>query len=233
MSCEQLNEEQNKIWEYFQNDGVQSFSLSRPRMEYIVKLVAGKTKVLNIGIGGGFFEALALEKGIDVYVLDPIEKSVKAVCKELGLGEKARVGYSQSIPFNDDMFDAVVMSEVLEHLKDSDLNKTIEEVVRVLKKHGSFIATVPYEENLLSNQAVCPHCGTMFHRWGHKQSFSITTLRSLLGEKGLKVEKIEPRCFPDWSRKGVGNKIKSCIRNILGRFGAGIAQPSILVVAKK
>src|SRR6185312_3250597 len=98
----------------------------------------------------------------------------------LGLAEKARHGYSQDIPFNDGMFDVVIMSEVLEHLTDTVIASTLTEVHRVLKPGGRFIGTVPADEKLSSEQVICPDCGKIFHRWGHVQEFSTDRLRSLL-----------------------------------------------------
>jgi ubiquinone/menaquinone biosynthesis C-methylase UbiE len=131
------------------------------------------------------------------------------------------------------VFDFVVMSEVIEHLNEVELDSSIREAVRVLKRKGFLIVTVPFEENFPTNDVICPHCGKKFHRWGHQQSFSMSRLRRLLEDKGHAVERVETRCFPDWSRKGMANAMKSCIRYIFGRFRVVIAQPSIFLEAVK
>jgi len=224
-------EDQALIWDHFQNEGVGSFSQSIPRLRYLVGQISPETKLLNIGIGGAILEKLAFEKGIDIHSLDPNERAIDKLRTEFDLGEKAKVGTSQEIPFGDNTFDAVVMSEVLEHLGEVDFDSTIGEVARVLKHNGSFIVTVPFNEDLKSGIIVCPHCAEQFHRWGHQQSFGISNLRLLLEDKGFSIRRIETRCFPDWSRKGVVNRAKSLARYVLGRFGAGIAQPNIFLAA--
>lgn len=224
--------EQDRVWDYFQNEGMDVFLQSKPRLSYIIREVVPGLKLLNIGVGGAVLEALALEKGIDVYSLDPSERTIENLRDHFDMGEKAQVGYSENIPFDDDMFDVVIMSEVLEHLNESEFNLSVKEVARVLKKKGVFTVTVPFEEDLSDNNTVCPHCGEKFHRWGHKQSFSISGLRKCLESNGFDVERIESRCFPDWSRKGMKNKIKLGLRYILGRFGSRIAQPNIYARAR-
>lgn len=177
--------DQTKIWNYFQNDdeaGEAAFN-ARPRYEFLARQIATGAQVLNIGAGRGGLEAILVTKGVQVSTLDPSEATIDRLRKELAMGERAKVGYSQSMPFADHQFDVVVMSEVLEHLSDEVLGATFREVHRVLKNGGRFIGTVPAEENLLEHRVVCPHCGTQFHRWGHVQSFSEDRLRALLSER--------------------------------------------------
>jgi ubiquinone/menaquinone biosynthesis C-methylase UbiE len=226
-------EGQERIWDHFQNEGEESFSASRSRLKYIVGQINSGRKMLNIGVGGGILEELAIGKSIDTHSLDPSERAIERLREKCDIGDKAKVGYSEKIPFEDDRFDVVVMSEVLEHLNEEKFDLSVEEVSRVLKKNGTFIATVPFEEDLVSNYAVCPNCGENFHRWGHQQSFSIQKLKQMLEDRSFLMTTIEARCFPDWSRKGGVNLLKCCLRYLLGRFGVGIAQPNIFLKAVK
>lgn len=174
--------DQTKIWEHFQNDeeaGHVAFN-AHARYEFLTRHIKAGTKVLNIGVGRGDFESLLIAKGANVSCLDPSERSINRMRERLGLGERAKVGFSQYMPFPDAIFDAVIMSEVLEHLDDEALRRTLMEVRRVLKSDGLFLGTVPAEENLLESRVVCPHCGKIFHRWGHVRSFSCSTLQCLL-----------------------------------------------------
>jgi len=172
---------QDRIWDYFQNnvEGDAAFNAD-VRYQYLANAVLLGESVLNIGVGKGGLEKILMRKGVDVSCLDPSEESIQRLKTNLSLGEKARLGYSQAIPFEDKKFDVVVMSEVLEHLEDVVLDQTMHEVSRVLKVGGRFIGTVPADENLQENVAVCPDCGKVFHRWGHVQSFSRERLQEKL-----------------------------------------------------
>ena len=174
--------DQEKIWEYFQNEddvGDAVFN-ARPRYEYVADRIDPGMRVLNIGVGRGGLETILIAKGVEVHSLDPGERSIQRLRDNLGMGDYAQVGFSQRIPFGDCYFDVVIMCEVLEHLADDVLQATIQEVRRVLKTGGRFVGTVPADENLLENRVMCPHCGMLFHRWGHLQSLSETRLRLLL-----------------------------------------------------
>ena len=123
-------------------------------------------RVLNIGVGRGGLESYLVKKGAVVSSLDPSEKAIDRLRKQYALGDRAKVGFSQAIPFPDGQFDVVVMGEVLEHLADDALNATLGEVRRVLKQGGRFIGTVPAEENLLDYRVMRPHCGEPFSSLG-------------------------------------------------------------------
>ncbi len=176
--------DQTEIWRYFQNDaeiGNTAFN-ARPRYEFIARRIAPGLHVLNIGVGRGGLEAILAKKGVVVNALDPDAQAINRIAQEYGLKDRAKVGFSQAIPFADGQFDVVTMLEVLEHLTDEVLNATLGEVKRVLKAGGCFIGTTPADENLMANRVVCPHCGQLFHRWGHLQSFSDERLGTLLSE---------------------------------------------------
>jgi ubiquinone/menaquinone biosynthesis C-methylase UbiE len=224
---------QEKIWEHFQNDAIESFSGSLPRMKFLCNQLKPNERVLNIGVGNGSLEYLALKKGVDIYCLDPSEKSIDNLFNKLGVSDKFRVGYSQNIPFPDDFFNAVIMSEVLEHLSEKDFNETLKEVKRVLKNSGKFLITVPFEEVLATNEVICPNCEEVFHRWGHQQSFTIKRLKQLLQDNNFIISKASVRCFPDWSRKSLTGVVKSFVRHIMGRLGVGLSNPNIFLIAKK
>ncbi|MCY7389440.1 MAG: class I SAM-dependent methyltransferase, partial [Burkholderiales bacterium] len=209
------------------------FANALPRYEFIARQIASGMHVLNIGVGRGGLESILLKKGALVSSLDPSESAIARLRKLYDIGERAQVGFSQSMPFPDCKFDAVVMSEVLEHLTEEVLSSTLVEVRRVLKPQGYFLGTVPANENLLDNRAVCPDCGKSFHRWGHLQSFSVERLRDLMSANGFLVRRCETRAFPDWRRKGLKNFSKCLIRYVLGRAGSGIASPNIYFEASR
>ncbi len=225
---------QEKIWEYFQSDPERARELfSRARPMYLSKFLKSGLIVLNIGVGAGVLEEICLSKKVDIYALDPSESTIANLRNRLGLHEKARAGYAQNIPFQDKFFDMVVMSEVLEHLDDQTLRRSLKEVRRVLRDDGRFFISVPFNEQLIGGLVICPNCGSDFHRFGHVRSFDKKEIEATLLGGGFLIDEMWVDTFVDWSRKGSLNFIKSMVRRLLGRIGSAIADPHILVIARK
>ncbi len=227
--------DQTKIWDHFQNtdETGDAFINALPRYKFLANQIQSGMAVLNIGVGRGGLEAILVKKKVVVYCLDPNPESIDRLRRQHDLGLRAQVGFSQSMPFRDGELDAVIMSEVLEHLTNDVMHTTLAEVRRVLKPNGLFIGTVPANERLMDNKVVCPHCGEPFHRWGHMQSFSPLRIREVLTARGFTVERVETRAFPSWRRGGLKNLCKSLIRYALGRAGAQIANPSLYFKAAR
>lgn len=225
---------QNRLWSHFQNICPETFRDARPRLNYIIreislKKISGVPSVLNIGAGNGYFEERARQSGWDIYSLDPDEMTVKRLLEK---GIKASRGHIEQIPFCDGSFDFVVASEVLEHLSDNQFRSGVEEIVRVMRNVSWFLGTVPYCENLSLNQVMCPRCGEIFHRWGHKGSFDVRTIRNELSQFFSDVM-AKRRTFVGFRGRGIAGTVKSFVRLILGNCGAEIASPNIFFVARK
>ncbi len=217
---EPATSDQNRIWDYFQNEGVDVFARSQGRLEFLVRRLRPGMRALNVGVGNGALERMAAKKGVDLYSLDPNDRAIESLRKQLGLGEKAQVGYCQAMPFPDEYFDVVVMSEVLEHLDEDVFFATLAEVKRVLRPGGRFIGTVPAREKLEDAIVVCPHCGTKFHRWGHKKSFSADVLAAELKHYFV-VLSCHEKFFIDWESVGWWRKLQGLVKKFLSWRGIG------------
>jgi len=228
-----FQDKQDQIWHHYQTCGTDKFTLEvNGRLRSILKQIDSRLKVLNIGVGAGQFEELALENH-DIYSLDPSETSINNLIGRLGLEpEKAKVGYSNKIPFDDSTFDAVVMSEVLEHLTDETILETLNEVERVLVVGGLFVGTVPANENLEENMVFCPDCQKTFHIWGHCQSFNEARLRVFL-EKKFQVLKILDKPLVNFRDRDLKGKLKGFMRVALYQMNLFKTYGSLLFVAKK
>lgn len=209
---------QDSIWDFYQNEMPEVFSGSRARLLFLAKKVKPKGRVLNIGVGDGTFEERAIKLGFDVYSLDPSERSVASIRQRFSMSERARVGYSQDIPFTDQHFDSVVISEVIEHLSDEVIEKTLSEISRVLSLGGRIIGTVPARENLSEQLIICPDCGKRFHRWGHVQTFDSRRLMAIL-TKHFEVKEMFERPFITWSALNWKGKAIAVIKMCLWKLG--------------
>lgn len=224
--------QQERIWAYYQNQAIESFAGSRTRLSYLIRQVEKRRlrNVLNVGIGAGIFEQMALERDLQVSSLDPDPNAVDRLRKRLEVD--ARVGFIQQMPFEDALFDAAVVSEVLEHLDRDTMLRALQEINRVLLLGGYIVGTVPYQEDLAADTVVCPHCGQTFHRWGHLQSFSVRTMQEMLA-LFYEVEQVFPRVFPAFSTLNWKGKLLELPRLFLGGLGIHGQGSRLVFIARK
>jgi 2-polyprenyl-6-hydroxyphenyl methylase / 3-demethylubiquinone-9 3-methyltransferase len=102
-------------------------------------------QVLDLGCGQGFYLPLYARLGLTATGVepDPVPRA-EALRKAQALGFAVVDAPAEHLPFADASFDAVVMSEVLEHLAEPALALT--EAARVLKPGGLLLVTVPHSD---------------------------------------------------------------------------------------
>lgn len=100
-----------------------------------------KIKPTKINLGCG----IKLQPGfinVDLYDLKAL-KEAKGVLKNAKVRGKYVKADVRNLPFKDNYADYIIASEILEHMPLKDLNNTLREWIRVLKKGGKMIITVP------------------------------------------------------------------------------------------
>jgi len=226
---------QDKIWNYFQKEANnQVFSQSNSRLNYLFQKTLklfnnSKLTVLNIGSGDGWLEKKSHQQGWETYALDPTSEAIKILeCS----GIKGKVGYIEQIPYADSFFDVVFCSEVIEHLSDEQIKLGLLEVERVLKKGGVLIGTVPYNENLLDNQVVCPKCGEVFHRWGHQQSFDSISFTKIFPPT-LSIQTMSVHYFVDLSFTNWKSLVLSLAKKGISAIGMHGNTENLFFIVKK
>ena len=225
---------QQRIWDYYQSDSLDTFTSAGPRLAYLVQLAARTSprqtlRVLNVGIGDATLEQIALGRGWDVHALDPTREAVDR-CAALGVN--ARVGRVEALPYSSDFFDVVFCSEVFEHLTPEELANALPEISRVLARHGQLIGTVPHAERLVDQQVVCPRCGEIFHRWGHHQAFTPKSLTEILSTR-FDVQRAEVDRFIDWRVLNWRGKTVGAMQKMLSAVGIHGVNASLVFVARR
>jgi SAM-dependent methyltransferase len=225
---------QDYIWSYYQNEDPSIFDAAHVRLEFIVRLAArltpgGRPELLNIGVGVGHLERTARARDWPVTSLDP---SAESIANLEPLGVVGKVGRIEALPFADEQFDVVVVSEVLEHLTNEDRAAGLAEIRRVLKPNGHLLGTVPYRELLAENRAVCPQCHHHFHRWGHTTSFDLERVRHELSPHFIPVA-CRRTAFVQYRGRSLGGKLKSLLRLLMAKCGARVAVPNIYFAGRK
>jgi len=132
-----LGTEYNMVPEKYRSTFVNiggSFEANYIIWKLLVKNGIQKGKVLIVGVFGGRDYYGLLLKGYDVYGFD-LAGSPEFPKLEVGNVE-------DELPYSDEEFDAIVMGETLEHLRDDV--KALRNIERILKKDGSLIVTVPF-----------------------------------------------------------------------------------------
>src|SRR4051812_40767700 len=227
---------QDKIWHHVQNDTPEAFAGAAGRLSFLLSRIrksrhAG-SKLLNVGIGDGQFERMALASEFEVYALDPDEDSIRRLNDSLRLNGRAKAGRLEQIPFESGLFDAVVVSEVLEHLSPEQAHTALAEIERVLAPNGRIFGTVPARENLRDLLIICPHCGEQFHRWGHQQSFERDSLSRLLTSRFDLIE-LKEKYLDSWAHLNLKGKVLSAARRTLTAIGVQGSGASFYFSARK
>jgi ubiquinone/menaquinone biosynthesis C-methylase UbiE len=122
-------------------------------------------KVLDVGSGSGWFSQSMQSKKVDVISVDLSFGNLKKVIENYN-GEGCVAG-ATGLPLADRSVDAVIASEVIEHVNDPA--KAVAEFLRVIKPGGRVIITTPYKEEI--KQHLCIHCNNLTPANAHLHSF--------------------------------------------------------------
>ena len=146
--------------------------------------------VLDLGCGEGrHVMAAACHLDVNVFGVDLNEEDLllarikqKEVIIKEGSVAKFLAGDALSLPFENDSFDIVICSEVLEHIR--DYQSVLKEIERVLRGGGFFCASVPRRWP----EKICWALSREYHEvpGGHIHIFSAGQLRREIESLGMK-----------------------------------------------
>lgn len=173
----------------------------RRRAKWIVKNLNPKNgeRILDLGCGDGFYLYLLshLNLKLILYGADYDKNAINSAKKNLDPDKVKLIqaNLMNGLPFSNDFFDGIVMSEVMEHLPD-DI-KCMKEVRRVLKKNGRLVLSVPHINypffwdpiNWLLQRTLKIHIKNGFWAgiWNqHLRLYSLEKLRAVLEKSGYK-----------------------------------------------
>jgi ubiquinone/menaquinone biosynthesis C-methylase UbiE len=104
-------------------------------------------RVLDLGCGTGRHSLFLARKGFEVYATDMSPTAVKIAGEKAAALELKNIHFQQhdmrDIPFADNYFDAVICTWTLHHGMLAQIQRTIDEVFRVLKPGGIFVTDMP------------------------------------------------------------------------------------------
>ncbi len=105
-----------------------------------------KLKLLDVGCGDGvalYLLQQALPE-LELYGVDPSEEALEVARKKIR-GVKVEKSTSDSLPFEDDFFDIVISSDVIEHVDNPEL--MLSEMKRVAKAGATLIIGTPIKHS--------------------------------------------------------------------------------------
>lgn len=190
-------------------DHVGDIALRRRAKEMILALnpTVGE-RILDVGCGDAFYLHLLSNLGIKLTLygsdIDPVAlKSAKINLKGKKIIFK-KADLMKKLPFKDNFFNKVVMSEVAEHLP-NDV-KGMKEIYRVLKKGGVLCLTVPNANypflwdpvNKVMETTTGNHVKDGFWAglwFNHIRLYTVSQMQQVLEKAKFKVEKIKSVTF--------------------------------------
>jgi ubiquinone/menaquinone biosynthesis C-methylase UbiE len=124
----------------------QKFARAKNEFELIRKFIEPGKQVLDIGCGRGSLVKLLRDAGYNAFGIDKNSLIKEAINKpgSRELRKRLFTGKAEKIPFEEGLFDYVIMFASFHHLTQDKTQKAFEECKRVLKHKGKMIIVEPY-----------------------------------------------------------------------------------------
>lgn len=91
------------------------------------------------------------------------------------------------LDYQDNFFNLIILTEVVEHLQDNEISELLDEAFRLLAPGGSLAITTPNREDLDASKTICPECGCIFHHWQHVRSWTPENLQNAIESHSFKT----------------------------------------------
>lgn len=151
--------------------------------DFFQKFIDKKDKILDLGCGfGEFINNIACDEKFAVDVdresLKFLDKNVKKYCRAC-----TNISF-----FSDNFFDAIFVSNLLEHLNSKkDVEKTLKDIFRILKKNGKLLILQPNIKYAYKEY---------WDYFDHNLAFSHLSMREILEKIGFNIKLIIPKFLP-------------------------------------
>ena len=137
---------------------------------------SNETSVLDIGISSGTNLKMLKELGCERIFGVDISTEAVSICNKHGFN--AVLGSVENLPFDDNSFDIILATDVLEHLDDEAV--ALEEISRVLKEDGIVLFTVPAFQVLWGHQDIVAH---------HKRRYTLKAFTKIILQHNFNISR--------------------------------------------
>ncbi|CAH0998770.1 Ubiquinone biosynthesis O-methyltransferase, mitochondrial [Neolewinella maritima] len=144
----------------------------------ILRHVPSSTRVvLDVGCGSAWVARELLPTKEAVISFDiALRNTTEALRRYPAPNHYAVTGDAFDLPFQDGSIDAVISSEVMEHVP--DVSAYLRSLVRVVKPGGTIVISTPYNETI--QYSLCIHCNQPTPLHAHLHSFNEALMEELL-----------------------------------------------------
>jgi SAM-dependent methyltransferase len=174
-------------WISSKNKQFKANYLKRNKLQYLLRSLRVRGKVLEVGCAGGHY-LKALDEGCVPFGIE-ISKQLAKMAEEAIAGRGGNVINSSSLDglahFKEGTFDCIIMSAYLEH--EIQPREVLKEAGRVLKPKGRLIIKVPNFNSV--NRVIRDRNWCGFRYPDHVNYFTPGSLKEVLKGAGLSIEK--------------------------------------------
>jgi len=178
------DEKSARFWNYIasnKHNYANSFSyqVGEAVIDFVESRIPLKGEILDFGCGQGFLLEKLIKKGISCQGADFSQNSIDMVQNKLKSDPNFKGSHliiSLPSELSEGQFDIIFSIETIEHLLDTDLDRTMKELYRLLRPNGLIVLTTPNDEDLEASKIICPECGCIFHRVQHVRTWTLETL---------------------------------------------------------
>jgi SAM-dependent methyltransferase len=194
--------------------------------------------VLDLGAGRGISSYAFAKSGCLVTALEPDPspivgaKAISEIVEKTQLPIQIVQEYAETLPFGDNTFDIIYARASLHHAR--DLKKLCQEVARVLKVGGIFIATREHGISKKEDLPVFLNSHPLHFLYGGENAYLLSEYVGAIQAAGMKLQRVigpfesvinyAPTTQQEWNN-AIASRFKKIIGDKLGNF---LAHKSII-----
>jgi ubiquinone/menaquinone biosynthesis C-methylase UbiE len=181
---------------------------------------------LDIGCGTGEFLNACKNAGYNTKGIEPSELAREQAIKNFNLSVSKNTNLDQ---FKENQFDSISMWHVLEHVP--SINKTIEELNRILSEKGKVIIAVPNHKSWDAK-----HYKEFWAGWDvpiHLWHFSKLSIEKLFNNHKFKLLEKKPMLFDSFYVSLLSEEFKTGKKNFINGFIIGLISNIVGISTKR